>query len=403
MITTQNNPVYQYMIKCLKEVLLQQKVSAPVGDFDWEDLYHLSQFHNIANILAAGFTKANISVPVSVKQQFEVEFQKAIFLEAIRQQEMILLEDCLQKSEIRFVRLKGLVVKHLYPELGMRTMCDLDYMIDKYNMKKACQSMQSVGWQLFNRSAHHDVFKNNSPVTVEIHCMSSSNLLKNVMDDVNPNPDNKFLYEMTPENFYLYLITHLKHHFVAGGIGIRPFMDVFLWKKKYGSEWNQSYLTDEWSRMKLADFVNNVEILADFWFGDGPPNDTTKFMEDYILKSGIRGTTKQISITKISNYVNSKKVSFIGKLLLFIRRVFPSLSEMTGIYPWLKYSSLLLPIAWFHRIINLFSTLGWSYIKNKIKYMFYASQEEIDQHKIFMKKIGLDNTNDGENQDLDDD
>lgn len=44
--------------------------------------------------------------------------------------------DALEKAEIPFIPLKGVVIREYYPEPWMRTSCDIDILVREKNLKK---------------------------------------------------------------------------------------------------------------------------------------------------------------------------------------------------------------------------------------------------------------------------
>ncbi|MDD2235026.1 MAG: nucleotidyltransferase family protein, partial [Desulfitobacteriaceae bacterium] len=52
----------------------------------------------------------------------------------------------------------------------------------------------------------------------------------------------KYTYELSLEDFYIYLLIHLSKHYAGGGTGIRSFLDIWLYHRRYAKEMNWNYL-----------------------------------------------------------------------------------------------------------------------------------------------------------------
>ena len=70
----------------------------------------------------------------------------------------------------------------------------------------------------------------------------------------------KFVYEMTHEKFYMYMIAHFAKHYLNSGSGIQ-IMDIWVYNKRYGNVINKQYIDVELSRANLAKFAKAVESL----------------------------------------------------------------------------------------------------------------------------------------------
>ena len=74
-------------------------------------------------------------------------------------------------------------------------------------------------------------------------------------------------------------------HFLTGGCGIRPFLDVWILNKKeiFKSKEREKLLKEA----GVFTFEQNAEKLASVWVGKAEYDELTKEMENYIVKQAI--------------------------------------------------------------------------------------------------------------------
>ncbi len=63
-------------------------------------------------------------------------------------------------------------------------------------------------------------------------------ILETVWEHASPVKEGEYCYRMTEEFFLFHQITHATYHFISGGCGIRPFIDLALLLQK-GTEWEK--------------------------------------------------------------------------------------------------------------------------------------------------------------------
>ena len=88
----------------------------------------------------------------------------------------------------------------------------------------------------------------------------------NIWDVIKPTKENRYIYEMTKEDFYIHMVAHIARHYVLGGIGIRFVIDEWLYLKAYQDILNWDYINSEFEKNNSFIFVNNFKNLTIKWF-----------------------------------------------------------------------------------------------------------------------------------------
>ena len=123
----------------------------------------------------------------------------------------------------------------------MRQSTDLDiYVEDKYT-EKAKNILEKMGFvtERFSHKMQDDSYFLNNYVHVEIHRKLISNKCPwddkcgEIIDRIKKTDNSDYEYEMSCEDFYLYMIGHMAKHMKYSGIGIRMVVDVWVYLRKY--------------------------------------------------------------------------------------------------------------------------------------------------------------------------
>jgi len=171
---------------------------------------------------------------------------------------------------------------------------------------------------------------------------------------------------------FVFTFLHIVKHFLTEGVGIRQIMDFILYAEHYESKINwerfnetvkslkfdgfadvcleigRKYLSTPLSRYVTSPTIENKiidDFLTDIENGGVFGNDDESRKDFYYHYTKARGTELKNGIT-YEEYINSWSKQSRFRLL------FPSYNDMSYTYKYIRKLPLLLPIAWFHRIIK---------------------------------------------------
>ena len=158
-------------------------------------------------------------------------------------------------------------------------------------------------------------------------------VLDSVWQACAPEVPGGYRYKMTNEMFMFYHIVHMANHFVYGGCGVRPFLDLWLLEKKM--DFDREELVRLFKQTSLESFYVSACALASVWMDNLPHSDITAQMEQFILTGGVYGT--------VSNSATIKAAKGQSKLRSFMKLMFLSRENLEITYPRLKKHPILLP------------------------------------------------------------
>ena len=361
-----------------------------ISGIDWDKLYSTAQAHSIANLIAYAIDNMEDKPPQNVIRAFNSVRDMNIMRESSQQLEAEQMLDMMEAEGVDNMPLKGFITKNLYPSPDMRTMCDVDVLIRDGCMDKAEKIMQELGYPVREESAREVVYKRPPYLSFELHRAFVSekyqktvfDYYKNIWDKAVLAAGKKHSYELTKEDFYIYMIVHISKHYLTGGIGIRAFLDVYIYLEKYAEELDREYIDNEFRKIKLLEFCKNTEKLAYVWFAGQEHDTATAHMEEYVLSGGTYGSKLYGDAAYALCEGGTKHSGFKKKLNV----IFPPYKNMCYLYPGLRGKAILLPFYWVYRVIDRFINK-----RNNIKaaLTYTATEKDVDNLKLHLNEVGL--------------
>lgn len=315
--------------------------------YDAERLYRLSNAHDLAHLVGDALTRNNI-LPKDEKtaEKFKYAQRLAVYRETRFTSVIDIIREIFQKNSIKFILLKGAIIRDFYPETWQRTSCDIDALVHEEDLPKAISVLTGAGFATDGVKGYHDVSLFYGNVHLELHynvqesVPTMDGLLSKIWDyTVNVNGCE---FALTPEYFVFHHIAHMSYHCMAGGCGIRPFIDLLILRNK--KFYDETKLMPLLKTCGLVRFYNGVLELIGVWFNGKKHSEMSAVVEKYILSGGVYGSTKNSHKLKTAN--NKSKIVYI------LRLIFLPYKNMCVAYPILYKHKILLPFCYIHRIFS---------------------------------------------------
>lgn len=323
----------------------------------------LSRKHSLAHVVASALLNNGLLDNSPQKDLFLRELYSAVY--AQEKTKIVFDRVCLmlEKMQVRFIPLKGAVIRDLYPQPWMRSSCDIDILINKTDLRSTVRMLvERSGFQLKSESKHDVVLVSEEGICLELHFSligdKKSSLYSDVLDSVwesaVPVSDGSYRHRFSDEVFYYYHILHMAKHFRLGGCGIRPFLDLWLINHSECFDFSEKdYLL---KNGKLADFEKYAKKLSEVWFSGKDHDEVTLSMQNFIVDGGNFGTEKTRA------FANTSRKG--GKYKYLLSRLFVPYSYLKTEYRILEKYPMLTPI---YEVCRIFSILFGKkkYVKEK--------------------------------------
>lgn len=337
----------EFLIALLRSCLGDELPPIPEG-FDSDALLRLAHHHSVANTAYYTLEKLNVLTSEQHKKWSEIR-DRMIMCDLLQQSEFEQLCEAFEREKVRFLPLKGILMKSMYPQSDYRSMSDIDLLIDPENADKVKQIMLSLGYEIDSTEIGvHDVYHKRPAVSIEVHRElfgDDGEELAPLFDDPWSKCEKRseMRYEFTTEYFFAFLLAHGIKHFQLGGTGIRTFMDIEVFRRLYGDKLELEKIYAMFDSVGARKICEDFVALSEMWFGDKKPNEELSSMARYIINGGTYGT--------YDNHVQYQLKSK-SKLGYVFSRLFPPMKHMKLQYPILRKAPVLLPFLWIFRILT---------------------------------------------------
>ena len=362
-------------------------------DFDYSKVYEFGSKHQILPLLYYGGASNPQFLASDNGNQMLFATMQLTALSENQLMEIDRICNAFDENKIEYLKLKGSIIKRLYPQHEMRVMSDADILIREKQMDKLEKLLPTLGLTFECASDHEWIWKSDV-MPFELHKRIVASYQKDFYAFFgdgwklgHKKSDTSCEYVMTLEDELVYLFTHLSKHYREAGIGIKHLTDIYLFLKSY-PDLDTEYIHTSLSKMHLLEFYSNIKKTLDVWFNGAECDEVSEFITAKIFDSGVYGT--RLADMKARAVRLSKGTDTKGaKRKRYIQLIFPKYRYMCLIYPWLSKCPIMLPFMWIWRIITalLFKRKKIKAINSE---MDIINKDNIDEVQAELDYVGLD-------------
>ena len=381
------NDTKRGVICLLKSAVTGEAVALPEG-FRMDRAYPILKSHGVLAMGYVGGLNCGLSDALPAMQQLRQDY----LMELVQSEKQIraIAKVCgaFDSHGIDYMPLKGCTLKHLYPYHELRSMGDADILIRTTQYDRIRPIMEQLGFQEVSESDHELVWDGKG-LHLELH--------KRLIP--TPNKDyysyygdgwkmakcqNGCHYDMTPEDAYIYVFTHLAKHYRDGGISCRFVTDLWVYQRQC-PQLDMAYIHGEMEKLGLMEFYGNMSRLVDAWFRDGQWDEKTQFLSKAIFAAGGR---RQFALAQGARDQQATGSVGRGKLHRFLELAFPPRRIVGFKYPVVNKYPWLLPVFWVVRAVSTVFT-RWSKVKQGYKSLTGVSAADIKSYSQALEYVGL--------------
>ena len=258
-----------------------------------ERLYAASKAMGITALLAYALRKRGIR-DSQFRTALAIAQRRALLLDA----EYKKISNALCAHGIRHLPMKGIVIKSIYPSVGLREMSDIDIWFDPSHAEDVKNIMSGLGYNAkYFGVSKHDVYLKPPMFCVEMHrIVIDTDVLPESAAYYNEQweklncacKEDEFVLTQSREDFYVYVIAHAYKHDLIAGVGVRALLDIYVMLLKW-EDLNMSYILQECRKLGIADFELLVRRLALHLFDRDALDQEDKDRLDQFVLSGVNG------------------------------------------------------------------------------------------------------------------
>lgn len=355
-----NSVETEYLFCVLRAAVNGETAAAPPAGIDWNQFFALSKKQEVYAMVAQSIDYSYL--PPDIARELNDQSKSELVRLIAMQNELKAIEEQLEKNEIRYMLLKGSVIRNYYPKQSMRQMSDIDIMYDPQKRDILLEIMKKRGYKMKSDGDNSDDFVKAPYYTFEFH----RDLFKDVYgfcpdfsfvwDHAERSAEKPFEYIMCAEDLYLFHIAHMYKHGILGGFGVRFLVDTYLILKK-NPDMDTALLQRQLGKLNLSDFEEKIKILSFSVMEDKALTEEQTALFNDIIQNSIFGAADNIDIAAAYEAYNAANGG--GVLGYLKNRIFPSKQQMQSMYPQLKEKGYLLPYYYFKRLFkNLFTSFS---------------------------------------------
>lgn len=388
-----------YLLHLLGAYLREEKPQV-WEDVNWGKLVQLSRIHSVTGIL--GYM--TMCWPICPEEALNASLRRAcrntIALFARRASLAEVLSGQLSRNGIDHIVMKGFVLRQYYPVPELRTFGDIDLVIRPEDREKSDELLRSLGyhpetdWEpVFSYRKEAEHYEIHTEI-MEVNVSEKADYRAYFRDLWRyAEADGEHRYQFRPEFHVLYLLTHIAKHVTGSGAGIRMYLDVAAFVRRFGTALDWNWIREELEKLCFMDFANIVLLMVQEAFGvESPipleaaePETMDAFLE-FTMAGGIFGRVGQDSGTQ-SLKKQSRGKETVSRVGTFARRLFPAAKTIESRYTYLQEKPWLLPAAWIHRLIK--TRDSWHQHTEEAQEILLADKEEVRRIQRLYEKLGL--------------
>lgn len=382
-----------YLIELLRAALYGEPAAPAPEGLDWGLLYRIARRHAVEVMAYHAMLRLDPSPDEAVMGKLKQCTLRQMARDMSREYEIEHILESFEQAGLDCMPLKGAIIRRLYPATEMRYMSDFDLLADPRRLSESGKLLLSLDYESYRRDTHHDIFyKKGFPLFVELHKMLIVGELGRYFgtgfERAVLREGKAHVYDLSAEDYYIYLIGHMAYHFAHGGIGVRSILDIRVYLDHYQNQMRWDYVNGELDRCGLRVFMGHLTRLSEAWFAGGESDVFLQQLGEYVLDSWVLGTEENSRILDAVKQYREDGDFKTAKTKAGYRIVFPTRENMRFLYPSLSKHPWLLPACHLHRwgktllfrkqnVSRLFETAG-------------APDHVISRTKQLYKKLGID-------------
>lgn len=383
---------WRQLLELIKFSLGQGDAPEMEADTNWENFYKICRFHKIQSMVCPGIQKLpkEQQPPEEIMKKFQEAESIEIARDAVQAFSQEELLGAFEKAEISVLPLKGILMKQFYPATSMRMMADLDILYETGKGNEVEEVLTGLGYYCDHRDSHHDVFFRKPFMNIEMHhCMiGEDSLLDAYYEDIwkraRQEEGKSYIYRLSWEDFYIFMIAHMAKHFQGGGCGIRSIVDMWRFSDRMRESLNWDYVRQELGKIKLEQFEQHMRDLVSVWFGEKEETEFYVQLTKLLMQSGIYGTITNCNIQRVADI---DKHVWKGQIKVWMEAIFLPYKAMKMQYLYLEKYPVLLPAAWVQRIFRTcFRRKGRA---GEVLSGMKVEGSEVRERQALFEKLGL--------------
>jgi hypothetical protein len=399
-LTNTEKLAYEYFIKVISSAVNDNPAPAPYEGINWGMMLKIAGISSLESMFATTVysLKDKLNFPDALCARLkQISAQQTLF-DGVLNYEVERLLRTFDKYKIKNAPLKGYFMKSEYPRPDFRSVADFDILFDINQLDDLKKAFAELGYEFVQNDDSQYHFKKPPYVYIEMHYTLVHNTdpnqkyLLDQLDKCIKRDNYDYSYQMTPEDYYIFMLVHHAKHYREGGMGIKMLLDVYIYYQHHSKDFDMDYLNARLKLLNLQGFDSVIRKIAFNWFSSSEPKITFDDIESYILLSATFGRID--TAVMINSYKSIKKSQKQGKssskLSYLLSSIFPPKESYQYSYPYVQKYPFLIPIAWFSMWFKRFFINKNVHVKRGIENRISYSDEDVSFVSKLFDEVGFE-------------
>lgn len=389
-----------FCIKLISDYINEKRTDDPRELIDWDKVIKFFKCHELSGVL---YCQCESFMPSVYRNIINRQMAASVYSYSNRKWMEKNLRDRLVDAHIQFCIVKGLEIANYYPSPEIRTMGDTDLVVNTQERDIVNDILCSLGYKNIVKSDDKEWSYCYNDMQLELHD-------RLVYHEITNDSKSEYFFEsfwkyvkngMLDWNYhFIFLIFHIRKHFMNRGVGFRHFLDIaVITKNNTELDWN--WIKQKLIELDMWEFAKRIFFLDYKWFGIKTPYNIDSYDKAFLYEAtkmichngifGFDNNENDVNYTIYGIKKRYKQNYGMRRMILFL---FPGYKTLIKVdhYSFLKNRIYLLPAAWIYRALRIIrSKKVYSILNNKIKTSF-VSRKRVEEREVVLRSWGLDNT-----------
>lgn len=343
----------------LKSAFFSKQVE--LEEIDWEKVYEESTHHMIVPLIEKCIKKS-LMAP-SLYEQWYMDTVQNVYHWSLIMNEQSKLVSLFEQYKIPFVIMKGAAAGIYYPAPELRTMGDIDILVNPDVFILATKALEESGYKLKDKADHHWEYKKNK-TSIELHRYPAGMpkddavLMKHFCEGITKREIHtirSYQFPMLPTvQNGMVLLLHIMYH-LEGGLGLRQIIDWTMFANQcMDDDFYKKEFLPILREAKLEVFAETITQMCQMYLGlrdtitwcNGADTENCQYLMSLIMQAGNFGRKEEKTEHSQRLIANRMKYHLRHPLHYFMTLQRDG-KERWGLlekYPWLT------PFAWIYRL-----------------------------------------------------
>lgn len=335
------------------------QVEPNIDGIDIKEVIDLADKHGLSGLIFSVLSYVEDQIPKEIYANLQNSVNQIIHRLTLLDIERENILSFLEENHIWYMPLKGVILKDIYPEYGMRDMCDNDILYDGSKRDLIMDYFLSRGYETDHYiDAPDDDFLKPPVYNFEMHRALFSTreeskwieYYKDIKERLIKDDDNSYGYHFSDEDFYVYMMLHARKHLNNAGVGFRALVDCYVYIQNKELDWdyiekqeeNLGFLEIEMMFRELSLKLLKTEILSKARNTILLTSKEEDFLT-YLCVSGTYGNPENL----IDNTLKKKST-----FKYMFERLFPDMKWYEHYVPFVYKHKVLIPFYWAWRTVT---------------------------------------------------